>query len=135
MRKEYNTYMRVYMKKYNAEHPKFYANILKRCAERWLATKTIVLKHYGKGHRLQCCWRGCTVIDVDMLSIDHVNDNGAEHRERITKGKHRTGGGINFYQWLLRNAFPDGYQTLCHNHQWKKEILRRKMKRNERMKL
>ena len=117
------------MKEYNAEHPKFYADVRKRRAERALATKKIVLKRYGKGYKLQCCWRGCLVADVDMLSIDHIDDKGAEHRERLTKGKYRTGGGLNFYGWLLRNNFPEGFQTLCHNHQWKKEILRRKEKR------
>jgi len=27
---------------------------------------------------------------------------------------------------LKRDGYPEGLQTLCHNHQWKKEILRRR---------
>ena len=120
--------MRVYMKRYLIEHPEFYANAKRRGAARRLEMKIQVLTHYGHDGALECCWSSCTVRDVDMLTIDHINDDGADHREQLTGGKYRTGGGLNFYGWLIRNNFPDGFQTLCYNHQWKKEILRRKMK-------
>jgi hypothetical protein len=84
--------------------------------------KIEVLSHYGPAGKLQCAWPDCTVTDIDMLSLDHVLDDGAQER----KNGHRGGGGIATYQRVRKAEFPDGYQTLCHNHQWKKELMRRR---------
>jgi hypothetical protein len=84
-----------------------------------LMAKIDVLAHYGKAGRPACRWRGCPIDDLDMLSIDHIENDGAEHRRR------ETGSGIRIYFHLRSRGYPKGYQTLCHNHQWKKEILRR----------
>ena len=81
--------------------------------------KIRVLSRYGKGGLPVCCWEGCTVCDPDMLSIDHILNDGAEDRD--TRGTGNT-----LYLNLEKEGFPEGFQTLCHNHQWKKEILRRK---------
>lgn len=70
----------------------------------WITIKTRVLDYYGNS--CACC--GST----DHLSIDHVNGDGAGHREELY-GNHRHGSGWRFYMWLIRNEFPDGYQTLC----------------------
>jgi hypothetical protein len=43
-----------------------------------------------------------------MLEIDHVLGNGKEHREELNIVF-----GEQFYRWLVRNNFPDDYQTLC----------------------
>jgi hypothetical protein len=83
--------------------------------------KIEVLSHYGPDGKLQCCWPGCEVADIDMLSLDHVRNDGAKDRNT-----HRGAGGVVLYQRLLRAGFPDGFQTLCHNHQWKKELMRRR---------
>lgn len=63
-----------------------------------------VLEHYGK---LCVC---CKESQIEFLTIDHINDDGAEHRRTEKVG---TGG--NFYSWLKRNKFPDGFQVLCWN--------------------
>jgi hypothetical protein len=81
--------------------------------------KLEVLSHYGPNGHLQCSWPDCSVIDPDMLSLDHVNNDGA--KDRKTRG---TGGRL--YSILRTNGLPDGFQTLCHNHQWKKELMRRR---------
>jgi hypothetical protein len=120
--KQRNAYMRNYVHTY----PEFELRTKTRGAANRLRLKKEVLTRYGKRQKLQCCWRGCTIVDVDMLTLDHIADNGADHRSEITKGKYRGGGGINFYGWVKRHGFPVGFQTLCHNHQWKKEILRRR---------
>ena len=60
--------------------------------------KKAVLDHYG--NVCACC--GTT----DRLTIDHVNGDGDEHRARV-------GGGWAIYRWLVRNGFPEGFQTLC----------------------
>ena len=46
------------------------------------------------------------------LTIDHINNDGAEHR-KITGG-----GGYNTYCWLKRNNYPKGFQVLCRNCNW-----------------
>jgi hypothetical protein len=82
-----------------------------------------VLSHYGKGGTLLCCWRGCGCIDPDMLTLDHVENDGAQQR--------RDGlyGGVRGYLQLRRRQYPSGYQTLCANHQFKKEMMRRRQDR------
>jgi hypothetical protein len=83
------------------------------------ALKKEVLMHYGRDGKLQCCWAGCEVTDLDMLSLDHIKDDGAEHRKYL--------GTIRAYQWAKAHEFPtDIFQTLCMNHQWKKELTRRR---------
>lgn len=79
--------------------------------------KAIVLSYYGKDGKLQCNWPECSITDIDMLSLDHINDNGAEER-RKTKCKGCS------YRRVLKSGLPSGFQTLCFNHQWKKQMIR-----------
>lgn len=88
-------------------------------SQKRLKNKVEVLSHYGPNNVLGCCWEGCTVVDPDMLSLDHLYNTGSEDRKTNP-------GGVMFYAKVRRNGFPEGFQTLCHNHQWKKEILRRR---------
>jgi hypothetical protein len=60
-----------------------------------------VFGHYG----VTCACCGTT----EHLSIDHVNGDGAAHREEIPK--HRSTDAL--YRWLVKEGFPEGYQTLC----------------------
>ena len=89
-----------------------------------MALKTEVLTHYGKDKTLRCCWTYCGVTDVDMLSIDHVNNDG-KHRGVPDKERYKTAGWP-LYSRLKREGYPEGFQTLCHNHQFKKELLRKR---------
>lgn len=82
--------------------------------------KIRVLTHYGKSKQLKCRWRKCEVQDLDMLTLDHIYDNGKKHREQGYEG------GINGYRQLARAGYPKGFQTLCGNHQLKKEHIRRR---------
>jgi len=90
------------------------------------ARKLRVLSHYGKERNAQCCWEGCEVLDLDMLSLDHVNNDGA-------KDRNIRGSGHMLYASVEKEGFPEGFQTLCHNHQWKKEITRRREARREKL--
>lgn len=76
------------------------------------------LTHYGFEGKLQCCWPDCLVTDIDLLTLDHINNDGAQHR----KNNHNRG--VSLYAKLIAANFPEGYQTLCWNHQWKKELIR-----------
>jgi len=95
----------------------------KRNATRIAALKFEVLSHYSPKGILGCSWGGCDISDIDMLTLDHVNNDGAELRKI-----HGAGGAT--YYYVKQHAYPDGYQTLCWNHQWKKEILHRHRKSN-----
>jgi hypothetical protein len=66
---------------------------------RLAAVKSAVFDHYG--HTCACCGSS------EKLTIDHVGGGGQEHRKEIG------GGGPVMYRWLVKNGFPDGYQTLC----------------------
>lgn len=61
----------------------------------------------------------CGITDIDVLTIDHVNNNGIEHRSIGIVGNM-------LYKWLKKNGFPSGYQVLCLNDNIKKEIERRR---------
>jgi len=61
----------------------------------------------------------CGVTDIDMLTLDHINNDG--NTDRKVRGV-----GSVIYCRLVRDGYPSGFQTLCCNHQWKKEILRRR---------
>ena len=122
--------MRKYMRDRYAANPSVRAEQIARATARYYeveqgnvqeknhSRKIEVLTHYGLCGKLRCCWEGCEVVDVDMLTLDHIANDGAEHRKKIT-------GSV--YQWVQAQNYPKGFQTLCANHQLKKEILRRKI--------
>ena len=67
--------------------------------------KEEVLRHYGNGE-IAC--RECGERDIRCLSIDHIVAVGSKRQ-------------ANLYMWLKKNNFPDGFQTLCMNCQWRKK--------------
>ena len=82
--------------------------------------KLKVITYYSK-ETMKCIgWdqKGCpwNVNDMDVLTIDHINGGGNMHRASIKKI------GWIFYDWLIKNNYPDGYQVLCMNCQFKKKI-------------
>ena len=93
--------------------------------------KLEVLTHYGKRGKLQCCWRGCAVCDIDMLSLDHKDDSGATHR-RAEAGNRVHFAGKEIYGWAKRNNYPKGFQTLCMNHQYKKQRTKVRAERRDK---
>lgn len=88
-------------------------NSRQNCVE----VKRKVLEHYGGG---KCVWPGCSITDPDMLTLDHIENNGAEDR----KAKRRLG--VILFRHLIKNDYPEGFQVLCGNHQLKKELMRRR---------
>lgn len=98
------------------------ANTLKVSAN--AERKLKVLTHYSPNEVLGCCWEGCLITDIDMLTLDHINNDGAAHRKEIGS-EHST----NMYRWAINNGFPRMFQTLCGGHQLKKEILRKREKK------
>ncbi len=74
-----------------------------------LAKKGEVLTHYGNG---KCACVVCGYENVKALSVDHIN--GKTANEPTDKKLN----GIGMYLWLIREIFPQGYQTLCMNCQF-----------------
>jgi hypothetical protein len=82
----------------NKEHCKDIARIRDR------KRRDLVLRQYGS--LCNCCGEST----YEFLSIDHINGGGYKHRKEI--GNYF---GRNFYKWLVKNEFPEGFQVLCHN--------------------
>lgn len=60
---------------------------------------------YG-GYKCACCGE----TEPLFLSIDHVNNDGKEHRKQLG-----TLGGAKFYKDLRERGWPEGFQVLCMN--------------------
>jgi len=52
----------------------------------------------------------CGEVEEAFLTIDHVNNDGAQHRREIGRA-----GGSSMTGWLIQNNFPEGFQVLCWN--------------------
>jgi len=91
-----------------------------------MKVKTLI--HYSGTNPSQCAnpfgMHKEPFTDVDCLTIDHINDDGAKERRLVAKTKNW--GGINIYWWLFVRGYPEGYQVLCMNCQFKKEALRKR---------
>lgn len=83
--------------------------ITERQINRRKKLKERVFKEYG-GAICRCCGED----NLYFLTIDHINNDGAEERKKLF-GKSTTG--LNFYEWLTKNNFPtpEKYQVLCMN--------------------
>jgi len=74
-----------------------------------------VLSYYSKGE-MKCAV--CGEDDIIVLCIDHINNDASKHKEH--------GLGASFYNWLKKQGFPEGFQVLCHNCNFRKEYWRRR---------
>lgn len=71
-----------------------------------------VLSHYTNPVK---CVR-CGIDDIRILSIDHINGNGAEHQRQIKEEAGiKKATGIALYRWLKKHGYPEGYQVMCLN--------------------
>jgi hypothetical protein len=88
----------------NIYYQKNRESILEKKREEGRKRKQIVIDAYGG--KCECC--GETTFE--FLTIDHINNDGAEHRRRIG------GKGTKIYKYLIEHDFPkDGYRLLCFN--------------------
>lgn len=67
--------------------------------------KFSVMAIYSNGQPKCTC---CGETRIEFLTMDHINNDGAEHRRKIGRGNHIT-------YWLRKNGFPEGFQVLCIN--------------------
>lgn len=70
--------------------------------------KLDVFLHYSND--LKCSCPNCNVNDIDVLCLDHINNDGVSHRKI-------SGYGVNMYKWLIKNNYPSNIKLrlLCHN--------------------
>jgi len=62
---------------------------------------------YSNGQPKCAC---CGENRFEFLTIDHIDGEGV----RYGKGK-KLKTSYQFYNWLIKSDFPDGYQVLCYN--------------------
>jgi hypothetical protein len=91
--------------------------IKRRRREKAFTDKLLVIDHYSNGTN-KCAL--CDVNDIDMLTLDHINDDGANHRKKFKSDS------VPYYT-LIKEGFPSGLQVYCANHNQKKEMERRKL--------
>lgn len=111
-------YQREYMREYRLKNkdfemerhkermanPEFLAWNRKRGRDYWAKLKHSTILAYG-GYVCACCGEK----EPKFLTLDHVNNDGAKHREEIGN----RGAGI--YKWLRDKGYPPGFQILCMN--------------------
>ena len=83
-----------------------------------LRLKTEVLSHYSYSNSCECCGE----TNIMFLTIDHTDNDGAEHRRKIigadyNRTKRGDLSGRQFYSWLKKNNYPNDpkLQVLCYN--------------------
>jgi hypothetical protein len=64
--------------------------------------RAAAIAHYG--NVCACCCEST----YEFLCIDHINGGGNKQRKQL-------GCSRNFYSWLRKNSYPEGFRTLCHN--------------------
>ena len=78
-----------------------------RIREQRFGYKTKVFNHYG--WECNCCKENITAF----LTIDHINNDG--YLDRMKKGWKRKLTSKDLYFMIIKEGFPDRFQTLCQN--------------------
>jgi hypothetical protein len=135
--------IRAYHRKYRSTRREFYRNLNRL----WIAThrdqynaskyryrdalKAEVIAHYSDGTS-RCV--GCGFGDIDALCLDHIADDGAEHRKALGISSRGGGGGMRTYEALRAAGYPAGIQVLCANCNLIKEVQRKRAMRGKGVK-
>ena len=88
-------------------NPKNALKVIKRCKGYRKRIKIEILNHYG--NKCVCCGES----HIEFLGIDHIKGNRNKHR-KIELGT-ILATGYEFYLWLKRNNYPEGFQVMCNN--------------------
>ena len=96
--------------------------------------KIAALTHYSKG--TLCCALCGFDEDVDGLCLDHIADDGAEHRRGLGVGSMTSVGnraGTTLYERLKALGWMAGLQVLCFNCNAIKEVRRKRGRTSAQM--
>lgn len=102
--------MRETVKHAMAKNPEYYRTAQREYGFRFRENVILTALGHYSGGKLQCAC--CGEAELDFLTIDHISGNGNKERLKVMG---RMGGGYRFYDWLIKNGFPAGYQVLCMN--------------------
>ncbi len=81
--------------------------------KRWrFNIKYEIFSHYSNGEP-KC--NKCNYGDIRALCLDHVNNDGAQHRRKLSKNSGRHGSAFKVYVDVKRRGFPKDFQVLCFN--------------------
>lgn len=96
---EYCEACRAYQRNHHWQHRDDYRL---RAQTNQLRRKLEALAAYGG--KCACCGES----DFRFLTIDHINNDGAEH-------KRAEGRNFSMFRWVYHHGFPSGFQILCFN--------------------
>ena len=86
--------------------------------------KMDAIRHYSNG-TFACAICGYNA-DVDALCLDHIENNGAEHRKSLKCGGRNNPAGTTMYERLKALGWLTGLQILCFNCNTIKELRRKR---------
>ena len=129
-------YHREYRDKNRELRRKWNRDWIAKNRERYNASKYIYrdkikmegLSIYSNGE-IKC--KQCGETDIDVLCLDHIENNGADHRKELgiaARGRN----GSNTYETLKKAGWPPGLQVLCANCNMRKQ--QQLLKGNSRLK-
>jgi len=109
-----NLEKQIYQRNYHLTYDLLHKKERRLAVHNYFVTlKLKLLAYYGNG-KVACV--KCGFDDTRALSIDHINGNGNTHKK-----ENNISSGTDFYRYLKREDFPEGYQTLCMNCQYIKK--------------
>jgi hypothetical protein len=110
-----------YMKEYRRKKGK---DVREKQRNYYAEARLEALVHYG-GNPPKCAI--CGESRLPCLSLDHINNDGSEHRRQMEKEYGYKLGGNQILMWLRKNNYPSGIlQVLCYNCNIVKEMEKRK---------
>jgi hypothetical protein len=87
-----------------------------KSSEKYKARRRIISQKSSLKTKLQAfeAYGGCTCVCCGeshhmMLSLDHVENDGAQHRRGSPANQH------NLARWVKAQGYPPGFQVLCYN--------------------
>ena len=110
--KEHNIDKKEYLKEYYIDNQE---KLLSKSKFQYLNNRNEIYYWYSNGS-MKC--NECGKNNIEFLSIDHIDNNGADHRRDIGIG------GGRLAQYIIKNNFPEEYQVLCNNCNYLKEYNR-----------
>src|SRR3990167_2782356 len=88
-------------RRYSREHATEISE--KRKAQRRILKQKVI---NGYGGKCECCNESI----LEFLTLDHINDDGAEHRRKLRSRQSRR-----LYDDIIWRNFPSGFRVLCFN--------------------
>jgi hypothetical protein len=119
--KEYKKKHAEYAKEWRLKNRDKFKATQQKCLKK---ARLEVLQHYSGKEVPECAC--CQENLIEFLQIDHVHNDGAQHRREIgmtqsnadqmqREGRKPVMGGTGFVYWLKKNNYPEGFQILCAN--------------------